>query len=193
MSTIDYYNKNAALFSEGASSVDVTALYSHFLPKIEKKASILDLGCGNGRDSKYFKDAGYQVTSVDGSSELCRIAEGMIGQPVRNILFSELDYAEEFDAVWACASLLHVPKSEIHPILLKVSAALKPSGILYASFKYGNTERFSGERFYSDYSETDIPWLLDGTDLQCIEFWTSHDVRLDRSSDQWLNIICRKK
>ena len=192
MSTIDYYNKNAEEYSETTLHADVSELYEHFVSKIKKSASILDLGCGSGRDSKYFLDAGYQVTAVDGSSELCRIASELIQRPVRQLLFEDLDYHEEFDAVWACASLLHVPKSEIQLIMPKVSEAIKPDGILYMSVKYGNTERTVGERSFSDYTEADIPWLLKDTGLELVEHWISQDVRQGRDSEKWLNLISHK-
>lgn len=192
MSTIAYYNKNAEKYSESTLNADVSGLYDHFIPIINKTASILDLGCGSGRDSKYFLDAGYRVTAVDGSPELCRIASELIHQPVRLLLFKDLDYHEEFDAVWACASLLHVPKSEIHEIMLKVSESIKPDGILYMSVKHGNSERIDGERSFSDYTEADIPLLLNGSGLELVEHWISEDVRRGRNSEKWLNLISHK-
>lgn len=193
MSTIEYYNNNAEKYFESTLNADVSALYEHFVSKIKQSASILDLGCGSGRDSKYFLDAGYQVTAVDGSGELCRIASELIHQPVRQLLFEDLDYHEEFDAVWACASLLHVPKAEIQDIMQKVCKALKPHGILYFSVKYGNTERTVGERSFSDYTEADIPWLLKDTGLEIVEHWISLDVRQGRDSEKWLNLIAHKQ
>lgn len=193
MSTIEYYNKNAEKYSDSTLNADVSGLYDHFIPKIQKTASILDLGCGSGRDSKYFLDAGYHVTAVDGSGELCRLASELIHQPVRMLLFKDLDYHEEFDAVWACASLLHVPKTEIHDIMLKVSESIKPDGILYMSVKHGNSERTDGERSFSDYSEADIPLLLNGTGLELVEHWISQDVRQGRNTEKWLNLIAHKQ
>ena len=192
MSTIEYYNTNATEYAASTVHANVSALYDHFLPYLAPDASILDLGCGSGRDSKFFIDAGYHVTAVDGSQELCLLASEYINQPVRHLLFADLDYHEQFDAVWACASLLHVPKMEIHGIFQKISIALKNHGILYLSFKYGNSERDSGERLFSDYTESDIPWLVENTDFSVIEFWQSLDVRSNRTTEKWLNIIFRK-
>ena len=83
------------------------------------------------------------MEAVDGSSELCNIASSFIGKNIRQLMFEELDYVEMFDAVWVCASLLHIPKAGLPNILHKIGNALKENGIIYASFKYGN---FSGER-----------------------------------------------
>ncbi len=190
--TLEYYNSNASEYAASTVHADMSDLYAHFLPLIKNGAAILDLGCGSGRDSRFFLDSGYQVEAVDGSAELCKEAEKLLNQPVRNILFSQLDYREAFDAVWACATLLHVPKSDIQGIIAQTEAALKPEGILYMSFKYGNTERVDGDRSYSDYTEKDIPWLLEKSEFVCQEHWISQDVRASQKNVKWLNIICKK-
>ena len=191
--TLDYYNKNAAAYIESSINADVSELYVHFLPRLKKGAHILDLGCGSGRDSKYFQTQGFKVTAVDGSKEFCRLASKFLGQEVRYLLFEELDYTEEFDGIWACASLLHVPKAEIQDVLHKVENALTSSGVLYMSFKYGKEERTAGARSFSDYTEEDIDWLMAKTNLQCSEYWISGDVRPDRTGEMWLNIIAGKE
>ena len=97
--TIDYFNENAESFITGTIDVDLSDIHRRFLSEIPPIASILDLGCGSGRDSKLFSDLGHTVTAVDGSPELCRRAEEYIGIPVRCLLFEDLDYSNQFDAV----------------------------------------------------------------------------------------------
>lgn len=101
---------------------------------------MLDLGCGTGRDTRALIDAGLTVTAVDGSAEMAQEAEKRIGKSVRVLLFEDLDYTEAFDGVWANASLLHVPRAGLPDVLARVYRALKPSGLLFASFKTGGTE-----------------------------------------------------
>ena len=62
---------------------------------------------------------------MDGSAEMCIQAEKNIGQPVISMTFDKFDYEAEFDGIWACASLLHVPSSDIHDVLIKIERALK--------------------------------------------------------------------
>ena len=193
MSTLDYYNQNAETYIAGTINADVTALYSHFEPLLKPAASILDLGCGSGRDSKYFLEKGFNVTAVDGSVEFCKRASEYLGVPARQLLFEDLDYESVFDAVWACASLLHVPKDDLLSVLEKVGLAMKPSGILYASFKYGTEERKVGGRLFSDFTEEDIPWLTEANpEFSLVKSWLSGDVRDERAGEKWLNIIWRK-
>ena len=111
---------------------------------------------------------------------------------MRCLDFRNLDYCGEFDGIWASASLLHLRSAETNGVLRKTAAALKNGGVLYASWKYGSGEKYRDERFYSDYTENDIPALLEGTKLTLREYWISEDVRADRANELWLNLICVK-
>ena len=191
--TLNYYDQNAQAFITGTVDVDMSAFYRRFLEYLPQDAAVLDLGCGSGRDSKFFADRGYRVTAIDGSAELCRRAEEVTGFPVRCLLFEELDYDREFDGVWACASLLHVEKEKMSAVLDQVAASLKDGGILYASYKYGTAQRTDKGRFFSDYTEADIPVLFpESGPLSCISWWITQDERPERSEERWLNLICKK-
>ena len=191
--TLNYYAQNAQEFIAGTIGIDMSDVHRRFLEHMPPEGSILDLGCGSGRDSKFFAERGYRVTAVDGSAELCRRAEQLTGFPVRCLLFEDLDYVNEFDGVWACASLLHVEKEKMQLILGLVSNALKDGGTLYLSYKYGTGQRVEKGRFFSDYTETDIPLLFpDDSPLSCVEWWITQDERPERSHERWLNMICKK-
>ena len=103
--TITYYNQNAEEYFNKTVNVSMQESYDQFEAYLKPGDKILDLGCGRGRDFRYFLSKGYDVVPVDESKEMCRLAEKYIGRDVCNITFAELDYNNEFDAVWACASL----------------------------------------------------------------------------------------
>ena len=151
--TLKYYNENAQSFASGTVSVKFTEVQDKFLEKLNPDAYILDFGCGAGRDTKYFLSRGYQVDAVDGSEQLCRIASEYTGIKVRQMLFQELQEKEMYDGIWACASVLHVPKIELANILQKMCNAVKVGGIIYTSFKYGNFEGERSGRFFCDFTE----------------------------------------
>ena len=123
--TLKYYNENAQSFASGTVSVKFTEVQDKFLEKLNPDAYILDFGCGAGRDTKYFLSRGYQVDAVDGSEQLCRIASEYTGIKVRQMLFQELDEKEKYDGIWACASILHLPKKQLREVLENMYAALK--------------------------------------------------------------------
>lgn len=192
--TISYYDQNADAFIAGTQNADMTAQYRFFLKHLPAGCKILDLGCGSGRDSGYFSALGFDVAAVDGSVELCKRVEANYGIRARCIRFEELSFADEFDGIWACASLLHAKKRDMPGILSKVSAALKPGGILYASFKYGSEEHICNGRFFNDYTEADLALLLTPKNrLTLLEYWITEDVRPDHPGQRWLNFTARKQ
>ena len=194
MNTLSYYDQNADAFIQGTQNADMTQQYRLFLKYVPQGGKVLDLGCGSGRDSAYFASLGFQVTAVDGSEELCKRVRTNYGIDAQCVRFEELSFEEAFDAVWACASLLHVPKAAMPQVLARVSAALKPGGILYASFKYGREERVENGRFFNDYTEADLDTLLTPENrLSLLEYRITTDVRPDRSDQRWLNYIAKKK
>lgn len=185
--TISYYNQNAAKYFDMTVNVPMQTLYDQFEAYLKTGDKILDLGCGSGRDSKYFLSKGYEVVSVDGSIGMCHLAAKYLGKEVRNITFNELDYIDEFDAVWACASLLHVDIEEMIDVLSKIKNALKRNGLLYASWKYGQGERIVNQKYYADYNEELIKKMFFATSLKVQRIWISED-NLFRGC-KWLNVV----
>ncbi len=153
-STLTYYDRNSASFVKQTVNVDMSEHYSRFEKYLKPGGRILDLGCGSGRDSLYFMNKGYNVVPVDGSETMCIATTELTGIKARRLLFEELDYTEEFDGIWACASLLHVPKENMVKVLRAVKKSLKNDGVLYVSYKYGNSQREKDGRVFSDYTET---------------------------------------
>lgn len=192
--TLNYYNQNAQSFTAATVSVDFTATQTRFTAYLPEGASILDFGCGSGRDTKYFLSQGFRVEAIDGSEELCKLASEYTGISVKHMLFQELDAVEQYDGIWACSSILHLPPEELSSVLEKMARALKDHGIIYTSFKYGN---FSGERngrYFTDMTETSFAALIAGiTALETEEQWITLDVRPGRGEERWLNIILRKR
>ena len=192
--TLQYYNEHADSFTADTQTSDMTEKYDPFLSLVKPGAHILDLGCGSGRDSAKFLQMGYIVTSVDGSEELCRIAEAHTGQTVHHMLFDEINWHNEFDGVWACASLLHCTMEELPSILQKVSDSLKPGGVLYLSFKYGDFAGWSNGRYFTTLTEETLQKLMDTIPELCIkETYKTGDVRTGRENELWLNAIVKKR
>ena len=187
--TTDYYEQNAQGFFNGTVEVDMSVLYNRFLPLVPEGGSILDAGCGSGRDALFFKNKGYEVTAFDASETLCKLASVLLNQTVECMRFNEITRQGEFDAVWACASLLHVPRAELSGSISALIGSLKPDGVMYCSFKLGDEERESGGRFFTDMTDTSFRALMSDIrpDVQ-IETWITEDQRPDRN-ESWLNAL----
>ncbi len=191
--TIDYYNANATGFMQGTAKVDISLIHSEFLRCIPKNGAILDFGCGSGRDTKAFLELGYEVDAIDGSEELCKLASKHTGINVRHMLFQELNEIEKYDGIWACASVLHLDRVQLHTVLNKMCDALKKNGIIYVSFKYGMFEGERNGRYFTDFTEDTFTSFLAGIHtLKLEKQWITNDARPDRGEEKWLNIILRK-
>lgn len=192
--TIAYYNINAEKFASTTLHVDFSDTQNKFLGRLPDNAYILDLGCGPGRDTKYFLERGYRVDAADGSAKLCELAGRLTGIKVKNMLFGELAEVDKYDGIWACSSILHLPLTQLAEVMHKMTAALKQNGIIYTSFKYGT---FSGERngrFFTDMTEELFEKFLRQIDgLSIEEQWITSDVRPGRGDEQWLNLILQKR
>ena len=191
--TLDYYNQNAQSFAAGTISVDFHETQDRFLKLLDKGSLVLDFGCGSGRDTRYFLEHGMYVEATDGSEELCRIASDYAGIPVKQMLFQELKETEKYDGIWACSSILHLPKQELKAVLKRMAGALKEQGIIYTFFKYGDFEGERNGRYFTDFTEdTFRDFVADITGIQIEEVWITGDVRQGRNEEKWLNLIIRK-
>lgn len=196
---ISYYDKNAEEFCRATKDADISFCRDRFLYLLEQKEierdktkmHILDAGCGSGRDAKVFLDAGYQVTALDASRKICEEAQKLIKQEVFCIKFEALQFQQEFDGIWACASLLHVPFAEISGVLKRFWDALKESGIFYASFKYGEGVRIDGDRVFFNYKETALNNLVKNNGFSVEDIFLTQDVRKGRESEQWINVLAK--
>jgi len=190
--TIDYYNKNAQEYFTNTVNVDMTPLYSKFIKLLNPGDTICDLGCGSGRDSKFFTSKGYTVVSIDGSLEMTSLASIYLGEPVLCMKFDELEFHDKFDAMWACSSLLHVPKNGLPDIIDKIILSVKNNAVIYICFKEGLSEREENGRIFSDFTQDEFLHFLSGfNSLIPIELWPSQDVRNSRKSTTWLNVLLR--
>ena len=191
--TINYYNLNAKKFIENTQNADMHLTQDKFLQLLPESASILDFGCGSGRDTKYFLEKGYQVVATDGSAELCRLAGNFTGIKVKEMLFQELDEIGVYDGIWACSSILHLPKQELLPVIRKMCIALKDNGVIYTSFKYSNFEGERNGRYFTDFTEdTFREFIKVIPELMIEDQWITLDVRPGRGEEKWLNLILRK-
>ncbi|MBE5991955.1 methyltransferase domain-containing protein [Lacrimispora sp.] len=194
MDSIDYYNKYAAKEFEETVNQDMSEIMREFLNYLEEGDTILDLGCGSGRDSLTLYELGYDVTPLDASSEMCKLAEIHTGLDVLQMTFEQIDFDDVFDGIWACASLLHTPKKELSGILTKIARALNEKGILYMSFKLGDFEGFRGERYFSDFTPDSISQLLrENGRFEILKLWETEDIRSGHSDVRWLNVLAKKK
>lgn len=189
--TIDYYNDNADEYFNSVISADMTENYTRFLQYVPKGASIMDLGCGSGRDLKYFKDNGYEAEGLDASEKLCILAREYSGCPVLCTDFLSWKTERRYDAFWANASLLHLTGKDIITFFAQKTKYLADNGIFYMSMKTGIPQGDDPKgRYFTPFSEELLEQLLKASKLELIDRWSNNDA-LGRSDTKWMSVIFR--
>ena len=149
--TIAHYDRQAGSFWDGTRDHDVSQNYAALLQAIEGDPpySILDLGCGPGRDLRYFRSLGHDAVGLDGAAAFVNMAREYSGCEVLHQDFLALDLPKSrFDGIFANAALFHVPSKELPRVLRELNAALRPRGVLFCSNPRGNNEEgMNGDRY----------------------------------------------
>lgn len=190
--TLDFYAANAA---EYVLHGTVNPRLNSFLERLPAGGTILELGTGSGVDAKTMMAAGFRVDATDGSGELAHEAEKLLGQPVRQMLFNQLEADQAYDGVYASASLLHAPREDLPDIISRIHRSLKVGAYVWASFKGGQQEGLDGlGRYYNYFSASELKqaWSTNGA-------WSSleHESWLGSGYDQlpteWHSIMAKRQ
>jgi len=174
-STIDSYNKNAREFAKKfleLMELERRYEFGKFIELLNGK-NILDLGCGAGDHSLFFKEQGLNVTAIDLSEEMIKLCkEKKLNAFVMDIEDLKFDN-NSFEGIWAVTSLLHIPKSKIDGVIMKLYNLLKQNGILYVCIKEGvgekNIQDKNGERFFAFWQKEEFLNLVQDK-FRLIEF-----------------------
>ncbi len=149
--TLGHYESRAEAFREGTRDHDVSQNIEALLRHTPGTPpfTILDLGCGPGRDLMAFKSMGHVAIGLDGSASFVEMARADTGCEVWQQDFLALDLpAARFDGIFANATLFHVPRAELPRVLKDLHGALKPGGVLFCSNPRGdNREGWSHGRY----------------------------------------------
>jgi SAM-dependent methyltransferase len=189
----NYYDENYQEYFKNTIDADMSEMIERFLSYLKPGARILDAGCGVGRDTKVFLQKGYEVEAFDSSIQMVRLSSEYTGHMTRFLRYEDMDYVDEFDGIWACASLLHVAREDLPDVFRRLERALKKGGLLYASFKLGSDYSENGRDFISFNEEEITEFIRDYSPFTLIEEILTRDVRKQISGVKWINLILKKE
>ena len=194
MDNIGYYNRNAAEYISDTFEADMAEIRRVFMIYLPARGTVLDAGCGPGRDAKAFIEAGYDVYAIDASEALVDHCRTIIGNRVELVSFRDYSTDMKFDGIWACASLLHLEHEELISVINRFAGYLKTGGVFFMSFKYGTGDYIKEGRYFNCHTEDSINSLLSGvSSLEVLENFITGDVRPGRADERWINVIARKR
>jgi len=193
--TLKHYEQNAEGFRDGTRDHDVSQNIAALLRHIEGEPpyTLLDFGCGPGRDLKTFSQLGHIAIGVDGAARFAEMARADSGCEVWQQDFLQLDLpAERFDGVYANASLFHVPMQELPRVLRELHATLKPRGVLFSSNPRGeNQEGWNGSRYGAYHDIESWRRCLNQAGFSELEHYY-RPAGLPRDQQPWLASVWRK-
>ena len=176
----DYYETNAAGYAAIELDPEWLELRERFTARLKPGGRVLDLGCGPGHDSHWFASKGFGIVSLDASSAMAAEAKRLYGIDVGVQRIEDLDFKQEFDAVWASASIHHVDRKDIPAAIAAVANALKPGGLFYSSFKIREQGTIDSlGRYYAEMNPTDLRSILHSTGFGVVEVLTIASVGAD--------------
>jgi SAM-dependent methyltransferase len=194
-STLAHYDESAEDFWRGTRDHDVSQNVAALLRHLRGQApfTILDLGCGPGRDLKTFRDLGHEAIGLEGAPQLAAMARAWSGCEVWQQSLFALDLPPaRFDGVFANAVLFHVPSDELARVLGALQATLKPGGVLFSSNPRGeNQEGWSGRRFGAYHDLEAWRAFLSGAGFVELEHYY-RPPGLPRAQQPWLASVWRR-
>lgn len=193
--TLAYYDAHAQQFFHGTIDHDVSQNINALLSAIEAPApyTLLDLGCGPGRDLKAFRAMGHHAIGLDGATQFASMARAFSGCEVwhQDLLHLQLPPAM-FDGVFANAVLFHVPSQDLPKVLADLFATIKPGGVLFSSNPRGNNEEgWNGQRYGSYYDYNTWERFMQAAGFSAIHHYY-RPPNLPRDQQPWLASVWRK-
>jgi SAM-dependent methyltransferase len=185
-----YYLDNATDYANRTIDADMSLLHNQFLARLPKGGTILDAGCGSGRDLKVFIDRGYQACGIDASASLVEISKRYSGAKCTIGRIEEVADISRYDGIWACASLLHLPKEDLESVLHRFQTALVSGGTLFASVQEGDGEQTAPDgRFFARYQLDEFVKAVEVANFSVDKAWLTEDTLCRSKANNWINIL----
>lgn len=196
--TIQIYEQGAATFLKrwGSRRKRPPALLLDSLARLPKQSSILDLGCGGGQDARFIHGKGFRVIGMDLTTAFLRAAQGtapsvpLVLADMRDVPFRD----ESFDAVWAAACLMHLPKPDAALVLKRLSRIVRSGGLLAATVTYGTqscilTDGWMPGRYFARWQKAELARVVEqsGWKIDLLRFVSNQERK-----GRWLNLIARR-
>jgi SAM-dependent methyltransferase len=184
----DFYEFNARAYFERTNRIDPTPILTPLLRHLQPGASVLDIGCGSGRDLKWFKARGFDATGLERSPSLAVLASDHSSCPVAMIDLFDYNPPSHYDCILLIGTLVHLPKPEFPKAMRKVLRMLKAGGIMYVSMKaWGGSEKGEDGRVFQLWSDSELRREFGRAGLDVLEHSRSRSLLGNR--DVWLGYI----
>ena len=187
----NFYEKNHQQYFNSTVGIDPSAFLKPLAKLLDPQATILDIGCGSGRDLLWFARRGFQPTGFEQATNLARLAREHADCPVIEGDFCRYNFSNlQFSALVFVGSLVHLPKETLPAILQSTCQALVPKGLILITVKEGHgSSRADDGRVFTLWSREEIEKIFEANNLHILDF--SRQVSKLRPDDIWLGYVLR--
>ena len=189
----DFYEQNYQKYHQTTFNIDPAPFLVPLINFLPDSASILDLGCGSGRDILWLKKRGYRVTGFERSPSLARLARRNSGCEIIEGDFTSFDFSTmSFDGLVSVGSLVHLARDLLVPVLESISKALKPGGHMLCTFKEGKgSVIMPDDRLFTLWQNSQLEEVFTRTGLAVLGF--SRQVSRIKENDLWLGYVLKQQ
>lgn len=187
----DYYDRRSRAYFQQTGHIDPARFLSTFVRHLTIGSRILDIGCGSGRDMKWLKTQGFEVSGLECSAALASLARQTAGCPVHEADFTTFDFSSvHMDALLIVGALVHLPHHRLRRTIQRFLKALGRTGVVYLSLKKGSGHRDTrdGRRFFL-WQDHQLRPLLGSTGARILDFQESQSAL--GTDDTWLGYVLR--
>jgi ubiquinone/menaquinone biosynthesis C-methylase UbiE len=195
--TIKTYNEIAEIYDRLQYSTDVSEEIVESYLRAFQGHGLLDVGCGPGNDTKVFMDSGLDVSGIDLSERLLKLAKKNVPQSSFLLMDMRRPALKDgsFDGLWVCSSFIHIPRNDARPTLSEFARILKPNGLMFINVIEGEREGMiksrlylDKERFFTDYSASEFRNMIEDEGFEIVDEMIGRETKEDAV---WINIIAR--
>jgi SAM-dependent methyltransferase len=187
----DYYQKNFREYFDKTFHIDPSPFLTPVVQRLSPGDTILDVGCGSGRDLLWLKNRGFSAIGFEGSPGLAELARENIGCPVIEGNFEHYDFSPlSVDSILLSGSLVHIPHCELQKVIGNIFAALNPGGISFLSLKEGCGTKTDAEgRLFYLWEDEDLQRIFASLHLDVLDF--SRQVSVMGTGEVWLGYMVK--
>lgn len=188
---LEFYTKHAAEYEKITFSIDPTPFLSPLVLKLTPRASILDIGCGAGRDLLWLRNKGFLVCGLEQSPNLLNLAKKKIDCPFIKADFTKFDFSQlSFDAIIAIGAFVHIEHLQFSTLLFSIIQSLKTGGFVLLSMKEGNGSKiYNDGRIFYFWQRDRLEPIFQNCELEVVSFF--RQVSQLHNNDIWMTYLLK--
>lgn len=189
----DYYQTHSQAYFQATFGIDPSAMLAPLANRLQPGATVLDVGCGSGRDLCWLNRQGFRPTGFERAPELAVLARQASGCRVIQGDFRSHDFSTyAFDGLLVLGSLVHLRHEDLPPVLSSISQALTAAGTMLLSLKKGQGRaRLPDGRIFTLWQPGEVEGAVAQLDFTVVE--ASEALSPVRPSDIWLSYTLTKR